>query len=240
MNNRKSYNSILFLTVYLGLVLVGASPQVLAHAATNSLFDLRNEIEYKDDLDKKPDNDEVNDFLALEPEKAIGEFINELKKIKKSWRGISNRYIEQECGHYWSRNEAGAAIGPIVRRRFEPNTTSSLFKLWQKYEKFLTGFSEENIPSFYKPIRENEVVHFSQKHSFQKRSLNIQLNFTHGSAEQAESFVENLNESFAKKALQTNDSVTKVVYENTKAISSDGYVSVITNLPRASIDSLLK
>lgn len=56
MTNRKNYNSILFLTVYLGLVLVGGNAQVLAHAATNSLFDIRNEIESKDDLDNKPDD----------------------------------------------------------------------------------------------------------------------------------------------------------------------------------------
>jgi len=56
MTNRKNYNSILFLTVYLGLVLVGATPQVLAHAATNSFFDIQTEWEVKDDLDKKPDD----------------------------------------------------------------------------------------------------------------------------------------------------------------------------------------
>jgi hypothetical protein len=36
--------------VYLGLVLVGATPQVLANAAMTRQFDV------KDDLDKKPDN----------------------------------------------------------------------------------------------------------------------------------------------------------------------------------------
>lgn len=56
MTNRKNYNSILFLTVYLGLVLVGGSAHVFAYAATNSLFDLRNEIEFKEDLDNKPDD----------------------------------------------------------------------------------------------------------------------------------------------------------------------------------------
>ncbi len=56
MTNRKNYNSILFLTVYFGLVLVGATPQVLAHTATNSLFDIRNEWEIKEDLDNKPDD----------------------------------------------------------------------------------------------------------------------------------------------------------------------------------------
>ncbi len=60
MTTRKGQNSILFLTtlgVYLGLVLVGgASPQVFAHpAATTRNFELSDEIEFKDDLDKKPD-----------------------------------------------------------------------------------------------------------------------------------------------------------------------------------------
>jgi hypothetical protein len=60
VSTRKGQNSILFLTtlgVYLGLVLAGgASPQVFAHpAATTRNFDITDEIEFKDDLDKKPD-----------------------------------------------------------------------------------------------------------------------------------------------------------------------------------------
>ena len=56
MTNRKGQNSILFvatLGVYLGLVLVGA-PHVLAQAATTRQFDVKDEIEKKDDLDKNP------------------------------------------------------------------------------------------------------------------------------------------------------------------------------------------
>lgn len=58
MDKRKGQNSILFLTtlgVYLGLVLVGATPQVLANAATTRNFDIRDEIEFQDKLDKDPD-----------------------------------------------------------------------------------------------------------------------------------------------------------------------------------------
>ena len=61
MSNRKNYNSIVFLTtlsVYLGLVLVGgATPSVLAQAATTRDFNIKNEIVVEDDLDKKPDDD---------------------------------------------------------------------------------------------------------------------------------------------------------------------------------------
>jgi len=40
--------------VYLGLVLAGATPQVLAQAAMTRQFDVKDEVEVKDDLDKKP------------------------------------------------------------------------------------------------------------------------------------------------------------------------------------------
>lgn len=60
MGNRRSHNSILFLTtlgVYLGLVLVGgAAPSTFAHAAMTRNFEIADEIEIKDDLDKKPDD----------------------------------------------------------------------------------------------------------------------------------------------------------------------------------------
>ena len=44
------------LGVYLGLVLAGAAPQVLANAALTKQFNVRDEIEFKDDLDNKPDD----------------------------------------------------------------------------------------------------------------------------------------------------------------------------------------
>ena len=60
MTTRK-HNSIIFLTtlgVYLGLVLVGApTPQVFAHGALTRTFELTDEIEAKDDLDKNPDGE---------------------------------------------------------------------------------------------------------------------------------------------------------------------------------------
>ena len=60
MTNRKNQNSILFLAtlgVYLGLFIAGgAAPQVFAHSATTRAFEITDEIEVKDDLDKNPDD----------------------------------------------------------------------------------------------------------------------------------------------------------------------------------------
>ena len=76
MNNHKNQNSILVLAtlgVYLGLVLVGAAPQVLAQAAMTRQFDVKDEIEVKDDLDKKP-NDEACSDLGTVANKQLDEF----------------------------------------------------------------------------------------------------------------------------------------------------------------------
>jgi hypothetical protein len=58
VKNPKNNNSILVLAtlgVYLGLVLVGGTPQVLAQAAMTRQFNVREEIEFKEDLDNQPD-----------------------------------------------------------------------------------------------------------------------------------------------------------------------------------------
>lgn len=48
--------------MYLGLVFAGATPYVLAHAATSKQFDVKDEIERRDDLDNQPDDCERSDL----------------------------------------------------------------------------------------------------------------------------------------------------------------------------------
>ena len=87
MKGKNKNNSIVFLTtlsVYLGLVLVGgATPSVLAHAALTKNFDVQDEIEVKDDLDKKPDNPNAENFFEIGLENALIEFVNDLQELNK-------------------------------------------------------------------------------------------------------------------------------------------------------------
>jgi hypothetical protein len=64
------------LSVYLGLVLVGGAPQVFAQAALTRDFDIKNEIEFKDDLDNKPDN-ETNEELSAKSGEQDNQFVEE-------------------------------------------------------------------------------------------------------------------------------------------------------------------
>jgi len=94
VSTRKGQNSILFLTtlgVYLGLVLAGgASPQVFAHpAATTRNFDITDEVEFKDDLDKKPDPANALDDVANTAISSNGRF-RSLTHLLKQFRPIIN------------------------------------------------------------------------------------------------------------------------------------------------------
>lgn len=67
MSERKNQNSILVIAtlgVYLGLMLAGATPHVLAQAAMTRQFDVQDEIEVKDDLDNKPDPSAIDETDA--------------------------------------------------------------------------------------------------------------------------------------------------------------------------------
>ena len=68
MVKSKNQNSILFLTtlgVYLGLVLAGATPQVVAQrAAMARTFDIKDEIERSDEFDGDPDIEELKSLIT--------------------------------------------------------------------------------------------------------------------------------------------------------------------------------
>ena len=87
MTQRKTHNSILVLAtlgVYLGLVFVGATPQILAQAAMTRQFNVKDEIEVKDDLDTKPESTEsaeigVNGGIDTKVANSVNRFLSQFK-----------------------------------------------------------------------------------------------------------------------------------------------------------------
>ena len=194
MSNRKNYNSILFLTVYLGLVLVGGSSQVFAHAATNSLFDLRNEIEFKEDLDNKPD-DSCAESKAQIDEHDI-QFVEEYAKL----------------------------ISAVLKR-----TPSEI-----NFE-ILGGIDLQEFPS----LRKELSINFFQLKA-NKDGLLSKLNFTPSEIKRTTHFLLSFNQVLNFQSCKSQNSPEKLIYENTKVSTVNNQVFIVTRLPRASIDSLLK
>ncbi|HRH43290.1 MAG TPA: hypothetical protein PKY82_16780 [Pyrinomonadaceae bacterium] len=194
MTNRRNYNSILFLTVYLGLVLVGGGSQVFAHAATNSLFDLRNEIEFKDDLDNKPDDlcPNLTAQIDEKDKKFIADYVKLVSvSLKNHLPGIQFEIID--------------------------------------------GVNNKDFPSLNSQLS----INFFQLKS-NKDGLLSKINFTTAEIKKTTHFTLAFNQILHLERNKSQNFLEKVIYENTKVLSSNNQIFIVTRLPRGSIDSLLK
>jgi len=228
MTNRRNYNSILFLTVYLGLVLVGGSAQVFAHAATNSLFDIRNEIEFKEDLDNKPENDEINNLSDEDFPHLFAQLLKEIKSSamngKIQFPLQPNFYVKADYSFSGSCNTSfvnsdspDKSLQNIVYENF-----------WQKVKPKVFELADSPTSR----IRNLKI-------NLQANNADLSLKISFNKLD-SEHFAEFLNNKFSPTAKRAEDKLLKQIYENTKVLSSNNQVFIVTRLPRGSIDSLLK
>lgn len=160
MSNRKNYNSIVFLTtlsLYLGLVLAGgATPSVLAQAATTRNFDIKSEIVVEDDLDKKPD-DEVSSESKTALDRSDEQFFEQYAKIVLATlgRNYSPKAADFDKGVYVSYSsleddELFQGFFPTLRKELVVdvfNYTLEKNKIFAKF-KLKSRFDEDITPAF--------------------------------------------------------------------------------------------
>jgi hypothetical protein len=179
MSELKKHNSIIFLTtlsVYLGLVLVGgASSPILAQAALTRNFDIQEEIEYKDDLDKKPDDGILSLARSLdsyfEEAKVFAEDLQQLDRIEKI--NLSSNQVDLK-----------------------------------------------NL---------NFVPHFN---------LKAEASTFNSERQRAEWIAQHFNQRLNKFESDDEETIVRQMHKFTEAKSDNNQFFLITNLPRASIDSL--
>jgi hypothetical protein len=220
VNNRRNYNSIVFLTVYLGLVLVSGSPQILAQAATPRLFDIKTEIEFKDDLDKKPDDEKAFDVYSSVLED-LYPVVREVAAQNADFLRGAN--YEFNCAHY---------ILPKVNGKFQCKGGIGIFSgkytdLFRKINQAFPHVSGEEKEQ----IRVNLIL--SKDDFFVRIALNQSSD---KQAAEARNFYDAV---FPKVKLQTVDVIKTFIYQNTFFSSENNQVFIVTRLPRASIDELL-
>lgn len=246
MSKNKSYNSILFLTtlsVYLGLVLVGASPSVLAQqAALTSKFEIQNEIEFENDLDNNPEEDEsVDHYFLIRFDGAVNNFVEDLRKLRNQRKykfGNQEEIIVGSNYTYCADNIVNASSSYVV------SWISDELERLKKDLDVVNGKEFKQLPSFIETATDAKgnilCKEFGLEFSVDKTELKIKVSFTQDSAQKAAIISENLNASFLTKAANAQQSTTKNFYQNTKAKAENQYISVITTLPRGSLDALVK
>ncbi len=224
MNTRKINNSILFLTtlgVYLGLVLVGgAAPQVFAHGALTRPFELKDEIEVTDDLEKKPDDEqaleayasalesifvtacEINDTFPLLVEQGRYDF--------DTYYGINSTGRIEGISHLGKGVDSGKYT-PSIRDLYKsfPHATEAdskpfrlVFAVEPQTFEFKVAFAQD---------LNADAVHLSHAYT----ALLLTLKERHISA------------------------ARMLIYESTQISSKENQVFIVTRLPRAALDPLL-
>lgn len=251
MSKNKSYNSILFLTtlsVYLGLVLVGASPSVLAQqAALTQRFEVQNEVEFEDDLDKNPENEGIDHYFLTRFDNALDIFVKDLRALNRRGKYKFNsrsKYKNQEqilggCGHtFCSDNIVDATSSYVV------SWVSTEFENLRKNLDIADGKKFSGLPKFVETPTDSKgnilCKEFGLEFSLDKNELTVKVSFSQDSSQKASITAANLNTGFSTKAVNAQKNSTKKVYQNTKAKAENQYVSVITRLPRGSLDALVK
>jgi hypothetical protein len=176
-------------------VLVGGNAQVFAHAATNSLFDLRNEIEFKDDLDNKPD--EACAELKTKADEKDSKFIDDYVKFV-------------------------------------------LFSLEQHQQTETVNFTRKAQSDGFPTLRKELSISLYQlKFNKDEFSFNLGL-YTDFLTKKTTPFVSYFNQSLKFQSCISQKKPETVIYKGTQIVSLNNQIFIVTRLPRASIDSLLK
>jgi|GEM_PF-873412 len=249
MSDRKNYNSIVFLTtlsVYLGLVLVGgATPSVLAQAATTRNFDIKNEIVVEDDLDKKPD-DNINqdaeqiqnvidsDFISG----SVLALLDDLKRLKQIEKYDGRQRFEIDFAFRSYENSYKLKVD-----RLEAGGNRWVFTACEEpaylIEHKFDGLTPFNFYDYDDSLKA-KVTNTNVKFLSENGELSLQITSKQKSAEDAQKLAKFLNQVFAQGS--SNDDLKnyeKLIYQNTKSTAENNQVFIVTRLPRGSIDSLL-
>jgi hypothetical protein len=232
MSKTKSYNQIIFLTtlsVYLGLVLVGASPQVLAQAALTSKFEIKDQIEKKDDLDKKPDGNP--NFKEFDIANALSVLLNDLQEL--------NAKNSDNENFYWRRERVVSLDNSIEVKNSSSSNDRSKDSIFEKFFDSIDNEQFRGLADFVKSEKRSKNISFEVYPTLES-NIKLLISFQKENKENANYLADLLNVEFAYRANKAKQNLAKLVYQNTLVITENNQVFIVTRLPRAAIDSLIK
>jgi hypothetical protein len=208
-------------------VLVGATPQVLAQAAMTRQFDIKTEIEFKDDLDKKPDE---NDLFTTSIVNLVRELNRFSEKKQFDWNGNTEYQIESLaiCGSDNSPSFLGTNSGNHKIDRALKKTGIEIAR------KFFAKKSAAGLGDFYSHNVEYKFVLNNKS-----LTINAKIGDSSNYDKNVQPFVNELNNYLARTISNHKQPKQKTVAENTSVTFENNQVFIVIRLPRASIDELL-
>jgi hypothetical protein len=245
VNSRKGQNSILFLTtlgVYLGLVLVGATPQALAHqrAAMTRQFDIRDEIEFRDDLDRDPDDERspIGDSVEV--------YLQDLEQLIAALGGLDrNGKFDRASSHF---EVSQTVLLPCMAFNQAGNYTPEKFQYKDaSLRPALERFSKQLVYGYSlgdcvknDSFAGKEAVASRSAFKFDGSALSVEIKVRKTSPGSARDLLGALPGAFRSDRILRGASVLRRKLVDATSFRKDNdQVFIVTRLPRASIDELL-
>lgn len=241
MNSTKSQNSILILTtlgVYLGLVLVGATP-VLGHAAMTRSFEIQDEIEVKDDLDKKPDDERssVTDSIGVYLQD-VEYFLDNLRKLNQNGRFDLNKDTFEVAQSTQLPCVANYKIGSYTASKFSVGN-EFLRPPLETFSKRLTdGYSLADC-LYSERFQGQDATDSNFSLKLNQSELLIVVAVVKSSPQSASQVLDTINQTHRVLFSKETDPTRRAISNSTSFKSQKSQIFVITRLPRAGLDSLL-
>ncbi len=240
MSIHKSQNPVFVIAtlgVYFGLILAGATPQVLANAAMTRTFDVMDEVEVNDNLDKNPngfDVDDVpnNDLFVT----AVIELANDLSRLegqrKFSWDKPLSVTVEDlsfcESDNSPSYSGTSREVSPAAQAAFEKRAIQVGRAYFEARLSLGIGKKYESWPN---------GVSFDLKTD--QTGLSLDIKFVTKDVDAASLFGKEVNKRFLQSRLGLSVE-QKTVLETTKSKVTDNTVILLIRLPRAGLTPHLR
>lgn len=213
MTTRKNHNSIVFLTtlsVYLGLVLVGAAPQISAQ----NILEKKIEVSYSDS------------------ERILADYVLALQDLYVISKDLSTQFSENlkngryEFNCYYNINPNSSELLGCPGDSGTGITSGKFLPVLGKLNKIFPHTIEKDKPQ----------VNFNFILSGRDFSLKLVLNQDFD--EQADQFFNSFNDGLSRIKIQ-QISKAQIIYQNTEISKNNNQIFIVTRLPRGSLDALL-
>ena len=244
MNNRKNHNSALILAtlgVYLGLVLVGGTPQVLAQAATAKQFNIKNDVDYWHEFDDNPDIEELKSLITNALEGTVASFISSARKSEKnsvSRASLAKPHSIRSFRNFCSEDQI-EVFDPLARSSWGNDPINDLHRSLD----VASDWSFANVPHFVQAQddvpKQKFCKTFGVSTTLDSDEVWVKIFFSRTDSLNAFRLAGYLNEFLFDRAHNFQDPITKQVYQYTRATSDYSNLVIVTRLPRAGLDSLL-
>lgn len=228
------------LGVYLGLLVVGgAAPQTFAHSATTRNFELVDEIELKDDLDNKPDDERSPVHMSLQNYlQDIEVFFARLGRLKGSGKFDLENDDFEVAQSTQLPCVAANRTGSYTAAKFELRN-ESLRSTLESFSKLLTdGYSlADCLPNAR--FGDTEATNSKFDFKLDKTGFFVHVSVKKRSPQDAAYLASDLAKTYARLKSVEPSAGRLAIYEATTFKSQNDQVFIVTRLPRAGLDPLL-